>query len=200
MKIPMPKIVQGDVKMRELILHVAQASDQDEKFGAQKLNKILFYADFLSYLVRGESITGQQYFALEEGPAPKRLLPIREAMKARGEIAIKKANYFGFPQERVVPLRSPDYKKLDSQDVAFVDLVIGKLRDMNGREVSEKSHDFAGWRIAWEKGPKTPIPYSIARFDLESFFGIQAPSLPASLVNHAKALHRKLFPSESLAA
>jgi hypothetical protein len=121
-------------------------------------------------------------------------------MKAKGEIAIKKANYFGFPQERVIPLRQPDYKKLDSQDVAFVDLVMRKLRKMNGREVSEKSHDFAGWKISWEKGPKTPIPYSIARFDLESFFGLQPPPLPASLVNHAKALHRKLFPSESLAA
>ena len=183
--------------MRELILHVSQASDQDEKFGAQKLNKILFYADFMSYLVRGKSITGQEYFALEEGPAPKRLLPIREDMKDKGEIAIKKVNYFGFPQERVVALRMPDYKKLESQDVAFVDLVIGKLRDMNGREVSELSHNFAGWKIAWAKGPKTPIPYSIARFDIESFFGIQPPQLPENLVKHGKALHRKLFPSKS---
>jgi len=181
--------------MKELILHVAQASETDEKFGAQKLNKILFYADFLSYLMRGKPITGQQYFALEEGPAPKHLLPLREIMKNKGEIAIKKSNYFGFPQERVVALRAPDYSKLEAQDIAFADVVIRKLRDMNGREVSEESHKFAGWKIAYTKGPKTIIPYSIARFDLESFFGIQPPQLPDNLVNHAKALHRKLFHS-----
>src|SRR5450631_2039149 len=86
MKIKLPA---DDGKMEEIILHVAKESEKDDKFGAVKLNKILFYADFLSYLKRGKSITGQEYFALEEGPAPQRLLPIRQKMVKGGDLAIQ---------------------------------------------------------------------------------------------------------------
>ncbi len=141
MKLSIP----DDTKMEELILHVAEKSADDEKFGAQKLNKILFWADFLSYLKRGKSITGQEYFALDEGPAPRRLLPIREEMRRRGHLGIKPVNYYGFPQERVVALRQPDYKQLEAEEVALVDAVIKKLKDKNGRDVCDESHKFMGY-------------------------------------------------------
>jgi hypothetical protein len=182
----------NDTKMKELILHVAEASQADEKFGAQKLNKILFYADFLSYLQRGKSITGQEYFALSEGPAPKRLLPIREAMCESGDIAIKRANYFGLPQERLVALRRPNYSELEAEDIALVDAIIEKLRGKNGKEVSEESHKFAGWRIAFAKGEKTLIPYSLVRFDLKGFLGIPTPQIPQSLIVHGRSIYRRL--------
>jgi len=196
MKLKIP----NDAKMKELILHVAKASEKDEKFGAAKLNKILFYADFLSYLKRGHSITGQEYFALDEGPAPQRLLPIREAMLDKDEIAIQKTNYFGFPQERVVALRSPNYDRLEAEDIATVGFVLSRLRDMNGTEVSNLSHQFIGWQMAFKKGRKTVIPYSVARFHVQAFLGIDPPELPPSLVQHAKALHRRLVPPQSRAA
>ena len=93
--------------MEELILHVAEMSQADEKFGGVKLNKILFYADFLSYLKRGKSISGQEYFAIKDGPAPKRMLPIKKEMIKNGDIAIEKVAVFGFPnpKEKVIPLR-----------------------------------------------------------------------------------------------
>ena len=34
-------------KFRELILYIAQESEGDPNFGATKLNKILFFCDFL---------------------------------------------------------------------------------------------------------------------------------------------------------
>src|SRR5258705_13086147 len=87
-----------DSKMKELILYVAKASQDDFSFGAVKLNKLLFYADFLSYLRRGKSITDQEYFALREGPAPRRFLPIREEMKNSGEIAIQSVTWGTLPK------------------------------------------------------------------------------------------------------
>jgi hypothetical protein len=38
-----------DEKLRELILYVSTLSKDDDNFGATKLNKLLFYADFLAY-------------------------------------------------------------------------------------------------------------------------------------------------------
>jgi len=50
-----------DKRLRELILLIATRSEGDEPFGAVKLNKLLFYADFFAYVKFGESITGQEW-------------------------------------------------------------------------------------------------------------------------------------------
>ena len=45
-------------RFRELILYCALKSETHRFFGATKLNKCLFYADFLAYRALGSSITG----------------------------------------------------------------------------------------------------------------------------------------------
>jgi len=185
-------------KMKELILHVAEMSQSDDKFGSVKLNKILFFADFVSYLKRGKSISDQKYFALDEGPAPQQMKPIKIEMEEHGDIAIKKTAIFGVPNpmERVVALRPPDYAKLDdAEGIAIVDQVITKLRDKNGKQVSDLSHRFVGWEIAYAKGQKTIIPYDMARFDLGAFFGMETPDLPEHLVEYGRRLYRKVISS-----
>ena len=48
-------------KFEELVLFVAELSQADENFGATKLNKILFFIDFLSYKRSGVGMTGAKY-------------------------------------------------------------------------------------------------------------------------------------------
>lgn len=38
-----------DRKMKELILYLASRSEEDPRFSATKLNKLLFYCDFTAY-------------------------------------------------------------------------------------------------------------------------------------------------------
>ena len=172
----------SDSKMKELILYVATASADDAKFGAVKLNKLLFYSDFLSFLRRGKSITNQQYFAIAEGPAPRRLIPIRKEMERCRDISVRKINRFGFVQHRIEAMRPPDYTQLESEDVAIASSVIHELRDMSAKDVTRTSHKFAGWSVAFEQGGEgTEIPYESVRFDIEGFsagmFGISAPEI-----------------------
>jgi hypothetical protein len=82
-----PRIKPDDSKFRELILLIARESEGDPRFGSIKLNKLLFYADFVAYQHLGKPITGQEYFALPQGPAPRYMVPIREKMEADGDIA-----------------------------------------------------------------------------------------------------------------
>jgi hypothetical protein len=56
-------------KLRELILHVARRSEGDIAFGVTKLNKLLFFIDFLACLRFGKPITGEEYQKLDNGPA-----------------------------------------------------------------------------------------------------------------------------------
>jgi len=46
-----------DTKLKELILLLARESEGDPHFGATKLNKELFYTDFLAYLNFGQAVT-----------------------------------------------------------------------------------------------------------------------------------------------
>ena len=71
-------------KIKEAILYVSKLSKGDPRFGAIKLNKILYYADFRAYRELGNSISNATYQHLNEGPAPRELLPaIEELIKGK---------------------------------------------------------------------------------------------------------------------
>jgi hypothetical protein len=149
-------------KMRELILYVSQQSQDDPAFGATKLNKILFFADFLAYRLHGKAITGQPYQKLDFGPAPKCLLPLRGKMVGAGDLALQHRDYYGEKQVRTIALRNPDLGGFNGREIAVVDFVIKQLQDKNATEVTELSHRFAGWELA-ELGEE--IPYQVALLD-----------------------------------
>jgi hypothetical protein len=144
-------------RFKELILYISQKCAHDKKFGSTKLNKILFYSDFLAYGNLGEPITGFEYQRLEQGPAPRKLLPIRKAMIKRGELGLQEVRLQGAKaQIRTVNLRSPDLKVFTASQIAIVDSVIEALRDADADAVSELSHRMAGWKAAHFK---ETIPY-----------------------------------------
>ena len=148
----------ADIRLRELILHIARQSEGDEAFGAVKLNKLLFAADFTAYVKFGKSITGQDYFALEHGPAPRRLKPVLEQMKDEGEVAIRVDDFHGFRLQRTFALREPDLSKFGPDEIALVDHIIRDCWNRTGTDLSNASHEFIGWKVAqeWEI-----IPYSV---------------------------------------
>ena len=158
MKFGSSHISRNQKKLQELVLYVSMKSEGDEGFGKVKLNKLLFFSDFLAFLYHGASITGQDYQALQQGPAPKAMLPVLTAMQKRGEVAIREKEYHGLKQQRVFCLRPPDTSLFDPKEIALVDEVITKHWGQNGADVSEKSHKFIGWALA--KQGET-IPYSV---------------------------------------
>lgn len=134
-------------RLRELILFIAERCEDEPTFGATKLNKLLFYADFKSFAIYGEPITGVTYKKLERGPVPTVLKSVRDDMRNRGEIAIEESVYYNRVQQRVVPLRRAKLAKLKDRDLKLVDEVIEGLSGQNASEVSELSHGRA-WRVA----------------------------------------------------
>lgn len=142
-------------KLAELMLHVAQKSADDPRFGAIKLNKILFYADFWSYASRGVSITGAEYQRLRFGPAPRRLLPARDRLTKDGAASIQEFKVLEHTWQRLVALRDPNYSILDAADIAIVDQVIEKLWERDGADLGAATHRIDGWKLA-EQGDTVP--------------------------------------------
>ena len=139
---------ESEVRLRELILYIATECQDDVSFGATKLNKILWWSDFLSFAEYGEPITGIEYQRLRNGPAPRRLLPVRDQMVARGDIVMAEVmGRGGYIEQRLVPLRAATLDVFDSTDIATVDYVIKALRRRTARGVSNLSHGKA-WEVA----------------------------------------------------
>jgi hypothetical protein len=152
----LPKI--GDEeKLGELILYISQKSATDPKFGATKLNKILYLSDFLAFGMWGEPITAVEYQHLPNGPAPRRLLPVRDDLRSRGDLAIQEVILRnGNTQHRTVNLRAPRLEIFTGREISLVDRVIETLEGLDADETSELSHRFVGWKMT---KPNAPIPY-----------------------------------------
>ena len=144
-----------DRLLGELILYVAECCADDPTFGAIKLNKILWWSDFQAFGRLGGPITGVRYVRRPQGPAPYRLLPVRNRLIRLDAAEMEERPVGQRLQERIVALRAPD-KLFTQEQLDIVDEVIRDLWGMTATEVSERSHGKA-WQIAAEDG--VPIPY-----------------------------------------
>lgn len=143
-------------KLAELILYVAHRCQDQERFGSVKLNKILFYADFLAYESRGEPITGATYRRLPNGPAPKQLVPVRERLEKAKALAMQQREVGRVVEKRPIALRPAKMQVFRPEEISFVEMAISGLAASNASQVSEISHRFAGWALAREN---EEIPY-----------------------------------------
>lgn len=151
-----------DIKLRELILYVAQRSEEDFHFGKTKLYKILFFADFGAYARWGRSITGHPYERYPKGPVPARGPALLEFMEERGDAQIVEETHYDRPILRVRALRPAALDVFSAEELGLVEHVVRALRDDNAKQVSERSHEFIGWQATL---PGEVIPYETVFVD-----------------------------------
>jgi uncharacterized phage-associated protein len=143
----------SDEKLGEMLLHIAQKSANDPKFGAVKLNKLVFFSDCVSFIQTGKTITGSKFMRLGKGPVPKRLVPVREKLIAEKRAAVqKKPLVSGWEQHRLVALDSPRLDSLfTAGEITLVDSIIEELKNHTADEISDLSHAMPAWNIANDK-------------------------------------------------
>ena len=154
-----PNRAPDDQKLQELILFIALRSSNDERFGSIKLNKLLFFSDFLAYAKLGRSITGHGYQRLPNGPAPKKMLPVLRQMSENNSLCMAERDYYGRSQKIPIALREPHLDSFSAEEIAIVTDVIEGLKRKNAKGISSLSHKFPGWKLAREG---EIIPYEVA--------------------------------------
>jgi hypothetical protein len=149
----------GQNRLRELILYVAQRCERATRFGAIKLNKILWKADFDSFAARQIPVTGRLYKRQRLGPVPGEMLPLRRDMEKKGLIRIEQVELGdGIVEHRTIALVEPDLHLFTPEDIGFVDASIRHYWAMTGMEASDESHG-----VAWEtRSDGDPMPYEAA--------------------------------------
>jgi Protein of unknown function (DUF4065) len=145
-----------EAKLAELILYVAERILQDPSGGAIKINKILYFAEFSHVRAHGTPITGATYQKLRTGPAPRRLLPIRQQLIDDGFAGLRIDQHFGYPLHRLIPLRSPDLSSFVPTELSMADEVVRDLWGKTAAETSRESHKDMAWKL-FEEGEDIPF-------------------------------------------
>lgn len=149
-------------RLRNLILYLAQRSVGDAGFGSTKLNKLLFYIDFLAYARTGASVTGLQYQRIKHGPALIAMKPTLVEMQNEGALDLEPRGFLPFKQKVPVALVDADLSLFSSQEIALFDEVLGRFKNFNNTQISDEAYrEFSLTRFA--EGQE--IPYAVAVID-----------------------------------
>jgi hypothetical protein len=149
-------------KLAELMLSVAGKIADDPTGGTTKINHLLFLAEFSHVRANGFPITGVPYVKFPQGPAPARLVPIRDGLIGEGSAELRTDQYFGRALRRLVPTRDADEGRFGDSERKVVDQVIAALWGRSAAEASKISRREVGWRVA---GEGEEIPFSAAFLD-----------------------------------
>jgi len=152
-------------KFRELIVYLAEKSTDDPNFGDTKLNKQLYFCDFVAYQDIGQAITGAPYQRGQHGPTARALVPVRLELVDEGAIRIEERPRGSVKQRVTIPLRKADLKSFTQQELDVIDEVVATLKQATARHISRVSHVRSpGWNLVRQD---EDIPYSTALVDIE---------------------------------
>ena len=145
---------QSTARLKNLLLYIlGQMGDTFQT----KMNKVLFYIDFLSYRERGMAISGLAYQAIEFGPVPQRWDRVYSAFdEVQEQLQLVKG-------QECVSLKAgaeADMSSFSAEEMAVINEVCGKMKNLTSLAATKMSHK----EPAWKKyvGNQETIPFSEA--------------------------------------
>jgi uncharacterized phage-associated protein len=128
-------------KLKNIMLYLI------EKCGSvfyTKMNKLLFYTDFLSYKSFGYGMSGLAYQALQYGPVPIRWDRVYSLMDGIYPEMVEFNS--GLCGTQLCSTLSPDMDYLTEEEIGLLDAVIDKFKESSASCISELSHDEEAWK------------------------------------------------------
>ena len=128
-----------------------------------RLNKLVFYLDFLHFKRSSVSFTGAAYRRVQFGPVPADYRGIQRYLEDRGLVEVIERNYKnGNTGEEYCPGPqsegfSFEFSDLEKSALSTIRKVFDKLTP---QEISKKSHDECAWKVTPES---EFISYSLSR-------------------------------------
>ena len=146
-------------KLIEMVVYFAETC----KPWKTKMNKLLFYADFLHYKQTGFSISGAEYIAIQRGPVPLNFGSIFEYAAMQDDIDIVYHEFKnGWVGEAFMPNanRSFDPLLFDIAELATMERVAGRFKRSSTDDIVQDSHEEAAWAENFVE--KNKISYAYA--------------------------------------
>jgi len=133
-------------KFKNMVLYLAKLLDGILK---TKLNKLLWYCDFLSFKETSVSITGTRYIPLPYGPVPDNYeliitTMLREGLLEKNEIAFDtKGDIVG---EQFTPLAESQESIFSEQEIKVMKFVADKFREYTSTRIADMSHQETAYK------------------------------------------------------
>jgi putative zinc finger/helix-turn-helix YgiT family protein len=122
-----------------------------------KMNKMLFYADFLNFKKEVQSISGCRYRAIDMGPVPNNFNSLFDYIAEQDHIDILVTS---FPngsigdQFKPNPKRELDESKLSASELETLNEVVAKFKNVKTNDIIELSHKEEAWEKNFKNGRK----------------------------------------------
>lgn len=107
-----------------------------------KMNKLLFYIDFLSYRENGMAISGLSYKAIDFGPVPVRWDVIYSEFD---EIHQELRSVGDFIGSVLTSTDKADLSLFTDSEIKVIECVLAKFSNTSSRDLSQLSHQESAW-------------------------------------------------------
>ena len=148
-------------KFGRLVQYVCHQAPQ-EKFGAVKLNKVLWISEKYWYDKYGETVTGEVFIRKPQGPVASHMLQVRDTLERGGRVKIGKSKpQKGEELESTVfhSKHKPDMNDFPAEFVAAVDVFLQAIcNEHTSQTISVKTHDWL-WRETADGQPMSFAAY-----------------------------------------
>ena len=130
-----------------------------------KLNKLLFYADFIHFRETGYAISGCNYRAIQLGPVPSHFSELFGLLEDQGFVQVEHEVLEKGVGERFVPARPFDESLFSQEELAHMQHITDAFDAHKTTEIVLISHEERGWIENQEK--RQLIDYQHYAFDLK---------------------------------
>jgi hypothetical protein len=166
-------------KFRESIVYIAQETESDHSFGAIKMAKALWLADFWAYERLGKPITGATYQRIEHGPAAREYRPVVGNMLSEGVIRESVGTDHNENVKKLTVPKKQEIQLLSGDEMAVLVEAIRYLQPMTTSEIEKMAHEWKGMDYVADK---MAIPYGVILY----------PETPIQPNEHIKELARRV--------
>jgi putative zinc finger/helix-turn-helix YgiT family protein len=136
--------VQFDLKKTtELVLYFCHGA----KVPRTKLNKLLWYVDFLHAKHFGRAVTGMPYVRLQYGPVPESYELLFMAMQSDEVLEIQTEEFDdGWTAHYHVARRTPDLTAFSATELQALARVQAEFEKMTAKAIADRSHEEDAWK------------------------------------------------------
>jgi len=117
-----------------------------------KLNKLLFYSDFVYFNQYTVSITGARYAKIPYGPAPNDFRIYYSSFIKQGNIKINEKIYTNFTGEEMVAVQEPELTVFKDSELRILASVKEHFKHLNASGISSVSHTERGYKVTKQGG------------------------------------------------
>lgn len=138
-------------KFKQVLHYIISKVGTLDNVGKTVLYKMLYFSDFDYYELNEQSLTGEKYYKLINGPAPSGFGNVVNELEVEEKIKKVDTKYGPYTQIKFISLCKPDLNLLSANELQLIEKVINKLSSMTATQVSSYSHEDMPWKATKDK-------------------------------------------------